>query len=196
MTTKKTKVQKVSGGVSPTSIKVPETVLITDDKSLSRATELLSKLNTYLDQIVAEKERVTKPLNEAIKAERSRWKPIEEKLNNAIDDIRAKMSAYQTELVNAQLEAQNAIVGSLGGSGDISGAIAQLEDTEITTRVETKSGSVSFRPIATLVISDRDAVPDEYWTIDEVKLLSDLKQNKTVTGAHIEIIQSPINRRK
>ena len=47
-----------------------KTLKIKDLGSLKMATEILSKLNKLNDRIREEKERVTKPLNEALKAER------------------------------------------------------------------------------------------------------------------------------
>lgn len=170
---------------------------IRDSRSLALATSTLSIINGHLDKVTAEKERVTKPLNEALKAERSRWRPIEDQLNNAIADIRLKMSDYQTNLINAQKAEQDRLA-ELVASGALSlkTGLKRIEALDTPEdKILTGEGSLSFRPIKTLEIFAPDLVPDSYWTIDEALLLEDLKSGKEIAGAKIKIIQSPINRR-
>jgi hypothetical protein len=54
---------------------------------------------------------------------------------------------------------------------------------------------VQFRETQILEILDHDLIPDEYYTVDEKKLLADLKEGKTVPGAQLTTIQTPVNYR-
>ncbi len=49
-------------------------IKIINEKDLLEATEMLSQVNKIKDKITLEKEKVVLPLNEALKAERARWK--------------------------------------------------------------------------------------------------------------------------
>lgn len=176
-----------------------EDVSITNEKQMVAATELLSKLNQLNDRIVEIKEQVTKPLNAALKAERSRWKPLEEMYEDAITVIRSKMSVYQTEQVRIRREKEMKIALRVKeGSGNLSlekaaekiGALA-LPQKEVAT----ESGLVQFRETATLKISDASLIPREYLVVDEKKVLADLKTGVVVPGASIEMIQVAVNYR-
>lgn len=171
---------------------------ISDVDSLVRATDTLSLLNTYLDKVTAERERVTKPLNEALKAERSRWKPIETQLNDAIDSIRSKMTEYQTRLIDAQKAEQERVAG-LVASGEVTLGAGLKKLSKIEAPVDSvtaENGSVSFRAKDTLEIVSRESIPDKYWIVDEALVFEDLKNGHVISGAHIKVIQVPVNNRK
>src|SRR5574343_620943 len=109
MTTDLTIIQR---GLSPIATQSTNLAII-DDASLKLGVEMLSRLNQYNDSMQAEKEKVTKPLNEALKAERARFKPLETLYNDAIATIRQKMTDYQTNLIRLQREAQEKIASKL-----------------------------------------------------------------------------------
>ncbi len=176
-------------------------LVITDINSLKSATSLLSQLNQYNDRITEEKERVTKPLNEALKAERSRWKPLETLYKDAIDSLRAKMSTYQTNLTRATTEAKTAIVSRIApGKGNLSLDTAIKKIEAITTpekETATEEGLVQFREKQVLKVTDLAKIREytKYWILDEQTLLKDLKEGKIVPGAETELIQIPVNYR-
>lgn len=170
---------------------------IVDTATLTRATDTLSLLNTYLDKVTAEKERVTRPLNEALRAERSRWKPIETQLEGAIDSIRLKMTEYQTKLINTQKDAQERVAGLVAsGEVSLSAGLKKLSKVEVPVdTVTAENGSVSFRAKDTLEIVSRESIPDKYWIVDEALVFDDLKNGHVISGACIKVIQVPVNNR-
>jgi cell division septum initiation protein DivIVA len=182
--------------VSPIT-KVATDLKIKTADDMSKATEILSKLNKQLDRVIQEKEKVTKPLNEALKAERSRWKPIETTIESAINDIRQKMSVYQTKLIQ-EARAKEAKIAEKMNDGKLSIEKAVEKFSSISKpdeKVSTDSGSVSFRTDKILKITSIKDIPDMYWIVDESLILADLKAGKQIKGACIEEIQVPINRR-
>jgi len=191
MTNKITIIQKE---VSPI-VKKAKALVISTPKELTKAVSILSELNIANDKITEEKEKVTKPLNEALKAERSRWKPMEIILETAITAIRQKMSSYQTEIAKKQKEEEAKVAEQLA-KGEISFDEATkaivLPDNE---GIETKAGTVKFRTVQVLKVVDISLIPDEYWEIMESKLLADLKAGKTIAGVELEEQQVPINYR-
>lgn len=172
---------------------------IKDEASLSTATEVLSKLNSISDRIDEEKAKVLDPLNAARKAEMARWKPLEVIYDEAIDAVRLGMSLYQTKVVNDRKQAEEAIAARIGsGKGKIKleTAVSKIEELDTPTeKVSTESGSIKFRDVQKLKIISRAMIPVQYWIVDEEMVLQALKEGHIVPGAHIEIIQVPVNYR-
>lgn len=169
-------------------IEQAETLEIKTQEHLVVATELLSSMNKVMDAITAEKEKVTRPLLDALAAERGRWKPIETRFKEAIDPLRQKISKYQTELIRQQ---DKIAKQTASGKLSIEAATALVP----SDKIETAMGSLTFREKAELRITDKKKVPEKYWIIDEDKLLADLKAGKLVPGAVVNFIQVPLNKR-
>lgn len=172
---------------------------IKNEGTLHMAVEILSKLNKLNDKIKEEKERVTKPLNEALKAERSRWKPIETVHEEAITILRNEMSRYQTDLVQTQKKEEEKIAKRVApGKGNLSieTAVKKIEAIEVPEKeVATTQGLVQFREVKVLKVTNLNSIPHEYFDLNETRLLNDLKTGKIVLGAEIEIKQVPANYR-
>lgn len=176
-----------------------QALVIKDAKTMKAATEMLSRINQIGDKITAEKEKVTKPLNEALKAERARWKPVETVYEEAVEIIRGKMTEYQTAEVKRQREEEARIAARVGegkGKLKVETAVRQMEDIEKADgTVKTESGLVKFREDKVLKIMDETFIPDEYWVLDEKKILGALKAGVDVPGAVLEIKMVPLNYR-
>lgn len=174
-----------------------QALIIKDAKSMKHATELLSKINQVGDKITEEKEKVTKPLNQALKAERARWKPVEDVYEEAVSIIRGKMTEYQTAEIKKQREEEARIAARVGegkGKLKVETAVKKIEDIErVDDKVKTESGMVKFREDKVLKIMDETFIPDEYWVLDEKKILGALKAGVDVPGAVLEIKMVPLN---
>ena len=174
-----------------------ERLTIKGQDDMVEATTVLSKMNKIIDKVTEEKEKVTKPLNEALKAERSRWKPIEDTYTKAITALRAKMSAYQTaELKRAKEEADKIAARVAPGKGKLSvdTAIKKIEAIKTPEKeTATDAGLVQFRATDTLKITDETKIPRQYLVINEKAVLAALKAGTKVPGAEIEVIQTPVN---
>lgn len=182
--------------ISPVVVEARELV-VADSEGMRRATELLSRLNKFNDSVTEEKEKVTRPLNEALKAERGRWKPVEEVCAEAVGIVRGKMSEYQTAEVKRAREEEAAIAARVGegkGKLKVETAIRKMDAVEkAEDKVNTESGMVKFREDKVLLVTDMSAVPFEYFVLDERRLLADLKAGVKVAGAELEIKMVPIN---
>lgn len=180
-------------------IKQAETLTVTNAEEVKEATEVLSRLNKSIDSMEAEKDKVLGPLKEAAKAEKARWKPLEDMFGGAVDRIRGLLSSYQTEQMRIKRAEEAKVLARMGeGKGKFKAETVIRKLGEVTApeaKVEVESGGLSFRESKQLKITDESKVPDEYWVIDEKKLLDALKEGKVVEGAEIEIIQVPVNKR-
>lgn len=174
-------------------------VKIKDGDDFNSAVELLSQLNRRLDAVVAEKEKVTKPLNEALKAERARFKPYETKLEEGIEMLRAEMSRYQMKLLADQKKVADKVAADVAaGKIGIDKAVSKLSDAGqkvVQGRVETASGAVKFRVDKVVRVIDLSAVPREYMTVDLKAVKEALVGGVAVGGCVLEEVQTVVNSR-
>ena len=177
-----------------------ESIVIDNQASMKQATELLSTINKTLDGMTEEKEKVTKPLNAALKAERDRWKPVESLLKPVVVSLRVKMSAYQTALIKKQREEEEKIAARMKpGKGNLKPETAIRKMSEVDApeaKVESDAGSVGFREKKIVKITDEAKIPKEYWIVDVDAVFVALKEGKKVPGAEIDIEMVPVNSRK
>lgn len=129
-------------------------IVVVDQASLETATATLSTLNTFLDTIIAEKEKVTKPLNEALKAERARFKPNEEKLTNAITQVKTSITTYVNKQIQEAKELEQKILADGRTSTETKISKLATIDDSATDKVQTSNGSVSFTTVKKYAISD------------------------------------------
>jgi hypothetical protein len=176
------------------------TLEITTKEEMLEATDILSKLNIFCDNITEEKEKITKPLNQALKAERARWKPLEEQYEAAIASIRAKMGKYQTEEIKRQADEAKAIADRRGeGKGylKVETAVRQIAEIEkVEKKVTTDAGSVSFKAIKMFEVMDVTMLPKEYILPDETAIRQAMKEGKELAGVRYWVEQVPVNNRK
>lgn len=174
-------------------------VVITSPKEMTNATELLSKINKQGDAIKAEKEKITKPLNQALKVEQKRWKPAEDAIKKAVAHIRAQMSQYQTAQVEAADEEKNRIAGRVGsGKGKLKIETAAQKINEVAgpeARVETESGSISFKDDYEVTVVDIRLIPEQFLEVDITGIKKAIKEGVEVPGVTYKTIKVPVNRR-
>jgi len=173
------------------------TLKIKSDPDMKVAVELLSKLNQFNDKITEEREKVTKPLNEALKAERARWKPTELQNEEAISSIRSEMTRYQTALINQKKLGEQKIVDRVNkGTLTITTAVKKIEAIiPVEKEHATDVGLVQFRETQILKVTNIDLIPREFFDLNESNLLKNLKMGRTIPGAEMETIQVPVNYR-
>lgn len=182
------------------TVEVLRNFSISGESDMETAAEKLTELNRMADRIAEEKEKVTRPLNEALKAERSRWKPLEAKIEEGISIIRGEMGRYQTE-ENRRVKAEEAAIAARVGQGKgklrIETAVSRIENIEKPIeKVAARNGQVTFRTVEELVIWDETLVPREFLAVDEARVKAALKAGMAVPGAGLEERSVPVNARK
>lgn len=174
-----------------------QSIEIVDADTMKVAVEVLSELNKFNDKITEEKEKITKPLNEALKVERARWKPLEAMYSDAIGFIRSRMSDYQTKLVRENKELQAKIAAKVSsGYIKIETGVKKLEAVATPEKeVATDAGLVQFREVKKLKINDQSLIPRMFLAPDETLITMALKNGEVVPGCEIETLQVPANYR-
>lgn len=180
-------------------IKQAQAITISDKQSMEEATVVLSLINKKLDEITEDKEKLTKPLNAALKEIRERYKPWETQLTAQKDIIRQAMGTYQLEATKRAEEEAQLIADRISpGKGNLSMETALERLASIDTpdaKTETEHGSVSFRKDKVLKVIDQSLIPREYFDLNESRLTKALKQGTIVNGATLEEKLTPINNR-
>lgn len=176
---------------------IAESVTIKTAEDMVSATSVLSTLNTYLDSVVAYKEKKTKPLNEALKIIRAETKPLEDRLNASIKSVREQMGAYQL-IASKVAEDKARLVADKISTGEISmeKGIQKLE--KIATpdaHIESDQGSVKFRKDRVLRVLDLTKIPPTYFDLNESRLTKALKEGANVPGATLEDKLITVNKR-
>jgi hypothetical protein len=171
---------------------------IKNGEDMKKATVLLSNLNKYGDKVMEMKEKLTKPINESLKAVREMFKPVEI-YKGMIENLRGKMSRFQTDEIN-RMRAEEAKIANRvkEGKGNltIEAAIKKMDKIEkVEKEVATDQGLVQFRETKILKLTDVNLIPREYLVPDEKKILEALKEGKPVVGAELEIVMTPVNYR-
>lgn len=160
-------------------------LMIQSTADMEFAVTLLSETNKVADRVEKEKEKVTVPLNEALKAERARWKPIETACANAVAMIRSKMMEFQKKIDTENKAKEEKLMARVEkGTMRVDTAIAKLEAMpDAKASVVTESGMVQWTTVKKLVIENELLIPREYLVVDQVKVKEALKAGKSVPGA-------------
>lgn len=174
-----------------------QSLKIIEQKDMTDATSLLSKMNSYLDGITAEKEKITKPLNVALKEVRDRYKPTEIMLNEAIASLKKKMSVYQTAQLQITAEKQEKIANRVSsGNLKVETGIRKLGELDSPEeRIKTDEGSVGFRTVKKFEVMDITMLPIAYHIPDEAAIRQAMKDGLELDGVRYYEEQSIINKR-
>lgn len=203
MTTTKDLVPVVQKEITPIVARA-SALTIKTPMDMTIAAEMLSQLNTAGDKLEASRELLTKPLNATLKEIRSRYKPLESTIEEAVGIVRRKMGDYQMAAETAAREEEARIAARVGeGRGKLKAETAANQLAEIErpeTAVVADSGVVKFRTDQKLKVLDltvliRWLAEHEPTTLDynERDVLTLLKRGDAVEGAIIEEVKTPIN---
>lgn len=172
-----------------------ESITVLTVETMPEAVELLSSLNRIKDDIIIQKELITRPLLDKLAEERAKWKPKELKLEAVITKIRTALTSYQTELVAKQRREQEAIAKRLqDGKIKTETAIKRMNDVEdVQNTVESATGKISFKTVTTFTVADWSKVPVEFLVLNDTLVREKLKFGVKVEGLEYVEEQVPIN---
>ena len=155
---------------------------VVDTESLAHATNTLSILNSNLDKVTAHKEAKTKPLNNALKAIRADYKPIEEQLTNAISSIRLAITTYATAQAKIAKEQEARILADKRTNLETKiTKLANVEDTA-PSKVSTDNGSITFTTVKKWRVTDESIIPRAFLQVNEDLVKQAMKENSPVAG--------------
>lgn len=172
-------------------------LVIGNADDMTRATELLSKINLAGDMIKARKEAITKPLNAALASARDLFRPLETAQAEAKRIVSQKMISYQTKIEEERRAEEAKIAARVEkGTMKIETAAKKVEAlAPVETKVEAKSGTVSFKEVRMPKVVNEALIPREYLEIDMVKIRRDALAGIVIPGVVVEIEKQLANKR-
>lgn len=189
-------VQLIQKKINPL-VEKAKTFKISTQEDMEDATEMLSQMNQFGDKIKTEKEKITKPLNEALRAERARWKPLETMYDEGISAIRKAMTAWQTAQKKIADEKTEKIVSRVGkGKGKLKAETAVKKMDEVDKpegAIATDAGMVKFRTVDKFEVEDIKKLPAEYLLPNEVAIRAAMKKGEKIPGVRYYQEEVPIN---
>lgn len=170
-------------------------IKIVDEQSLTKATEVLSQANKYAKQLEEDKQKITKPINDALKEIRARYKPLENKLEDIILNIRKSMTSYQTEQMRLQKIEEEKIANRVAkGTLKVETGIRKLEELPQTAdKIATQSGKISFKTVKKFEVIDITLIPHKYLIVNETAIRDAMKAGIELPGVKYFEEQVPIN---
>lgn len=149
-----------------------EALTIKTPADLTSATELLVKIRTVGKNVTLVKDGIIKPMNEAIRAARAFFNPIELNWKGAEDIVKKKMLDHQLEEREKAAKKEEAIAKKVeAGKMSFEKAADKIEEVRPKNTVVTEQGSkTQFKKVREIVIEDESLVPREYLVLDMVKI--------------------------
>ena len=179
LTVVKGQVGKVLGAANALTVESAE--------QYTEATELLGRIKKAVAFVKGETEKITRPLLDALNAERARWKPMLAEAEAAESAVKSKMLAwYSAEQEHARMEAAKLEAKVAAGKMSPEKALAKAESIVQPERAVAGTGVVAeIRKVRKMYITDEKLVPDEYWIINEVLLRKDALAGKEIPGVEV-----------
>lgn len=162
-------------------------IIIKDSNGLTLATDLLTRIKQIGKSITEEKEKITKPLNEALKSARAFFAPYETQYEEAERVVKGKIVAYNQEQEAARIKAEAKLLDRVAnGTLRYETAMAKRMDLPVPERaVKGEMGSFATRRIKKVEITDKSKLPREYLIPDEVKIRADALKGVEIPGVRV-----------
>lgn len=159
---------------------------------LQKAGAVLIKLKQEYKRIEADKDALTKPINDSLKAIRAKYAPTLDELDAYIKSISKDITAY-----NAKIEAQRADTLSkvLDHSMDPLQAIASISSETPAQKVATADGAMTYTTTYSVNIVDAGAIPREYLDVNETRIKTAMRAGTPVPGAELISNRIPVIRK-
>lgn len=157
---------------------------ITNNKELLEAQLIRTQLKAQLKVITDQKEKVSRPLLDAIAARRAEFAPTIAKYESEIEKVNKLLITYQNSILALQREKERKILND-----------ARLKPETMINKLSKieEVNTSGFRKQQVLEITDSALIDKKYWIIDEKLLFDDLKAGKQVKGAQIGVKMIPIS---
>jgi hypothetical protein len=169
-------------------IKPAESLTITSPEQNVVVTERLAKLKKLGKEIKTEKEKATKPINEALRKVREWWAPLEKAVEDAELKLASSLLVYKRKVEEEARKKEAQIAARVErGTMKLETAERKLDQVQrVEKHTDTSFGRIQFRKVKKVRITDPNLVPDEYWIIDEVALRKAMiTEGKQVPGAEL-----------
>lgn len=155
---------------------------VEDAGQAALATGQFRQLKEMEKNLEGKKKEITSPLNEALKKIRSLFKPLEERLENAIVLSRNALDIYNKK-VQAELDAKRERLEAKVEAGKMS----EVKANRLMTKAGTSAGVgiIPTQKRKEVEIEDEEKVPRMYWDLNLSRIRQALMEGKRVPGAKL-----------
>lgn len=162
---------EIQGKANAMETMVRNTTVANDD-DLREVADKIKNVKLLGKAVRSEMEKYTKPAQEIINQARLKFLPFEKMCANAEAALKAKANIYMTAQENERRAREAEIAKKLeDGKIQEKTAIKRLDNLgEEQKTVSTETSKISRQIVKEVEIVDPSLVPDEYWTLDEVKI--------------------------
>lgn len=179
---------------APVLSKVLELVIKTP-KDMEEAVLMRETLKKIEKTVKADKEKITAPLNAALKEVRSRYVEIESNVAGSLTVVNKKMSDYQTvEAARADVELAKVAARVGEGRGKLKPETAVQKMSQVDKPadvVSSTAGSTAFVSVRKFEVVDFAALPDEFKVQNDVKIREAMRAGTPVAGVKYFTVQEP-----
>ena len=143
--------EKVAG-----AIEAVKTIAIKTDDDLNRAGAVLVNIKKLAKFLTQEKEKITKPMNEALKNARAIFKPMEEQIENAENQVSRAMATYADKVEQERKKKEESIAARAEkGQLKEETAVRKMEELgDEKKTIHNEGGSVTFTKIKKVRFAD------------------------------------------
>ena len=148
------------------------TVTVRDEDDYESIGGFLVDVKKEIKNLTAQRETITKPLNEALKKVREMFKPALDSLSSAEIALKSAMLTYKQEE-----ESKRQLLLAAAPKALVAGRHAEAMALINSIKEEPTTKGVSSIKRWKLEVVDAELVPGNFWMIDERALLADAKES-------------------
>lgn len=161
---------------------------VSNQQEFEEAANILTDMKSVLKEAEKDRTSITKPLNDALKKINEKYKPMSNAIKDAEKIVKKKLADYQAE-VQKELDRKEEKLRKDMVAGNVSPeqAVEQMENQEsIGTSHDTKRGSVQFKKVKKVRITDMAKVPVKYFNDPKViEALTSVVRQDALDGVEI-----------
>lgn len=172
------------------AVKAVEEISIKTDEDLQNAATVLTNVKKLQKWLTGEKEKIVKPMREAMNAARAIFAPLEEQIDGAEKKLKSAMVTYQIKKEAEQKKKEESIAARVEkGQLKEETAVRKLEAMpEVKNNLQTETGATAFNKKKVVRVVDKEKVPEEFWVIDMVTLRASALTASKIQGKLGEVI--------
>jgi len=170
------------------TLKALDGFVVSNKAEEAEGVDLLSSIKQAQKVLKGKKDKIIKPLNEAVVAVRDLFRPIEQDIVYAEMALKGALNTFhQSELREAE-KARRALEQQAKHQHfkpeTLARKVEALETPAVSTQTE-EGSRVQYRKSREVVVKNETLVPDEYWVLDMVKIRRDALGGKTIPGVTV-----------
>jgi len=155
-------------------------IVVNSQPTLIKANDQKGILKEIKKSVQEKKDKIIKPLNEALKNTRSLFAPVEEKITTIKTYLDGQILTYNNKLQEELEKREKEALKKIEKGEDIEDATKLLEKTQ-----EIKSNIKNVRKIPTLRITNVDKIPRKFMIPDTVTIRKALLAGAKIEGAEL-----------